>query len=50
MYFERFGCICYPVPGLLIYLGINVELGQEGFHVALILDGHDASFKILVEI
>ena len=50
MHFDRFGCLWAPVLGLLIYLGIYVELGQEGLHVILILDGHKADFKILGEI
>ena len=47
MHFDRFDRICDPVPVLLVSLDINVELGQEGLHVALILDGHQAGFKIL---
>ena len=27
--FDRFGRICAPIPGLLVSLGIDVELGQE---------------------
>ena len=28
MHFYMFGRLCAPVPGLLVSLGINVELGQ----------------------
>ena len=36
---DSFGSLCAPVPGLLVYLGIDVELGQEVLDIALILDG-----------
>ena len=36
---DSFGNLCAPVPGLLVSLGIYVELGQEGLDIALILDG-----------
>ena len=39
-----------PYPRPLVYLGLNVELGQEGLHDVLILDGHEAGFKILGDI
>ena len=50
MHFVRFGCLCAPVPCLLVYVGIGVELGKEGLHVILILDGHEAILKILGDI
>ena len=28
MYFDIFGSLCAPVPGLLVSLGIDVELGH----------------------
>ena len=30
MQFENCGSLCAPVPGILISLGIDVELKQEG--------------------
>ena len=39
MNFDSFGSLCAHVPGLLVSLGIDVELGQEGLDIALILDG-----------
>ena len=48
--FDRLGRLCDPVPGLLVYLGINVELRQKGLHVVFVLYGHEASFKILGDI
>ena len=38
MHFGSFGSICAPVPDLLVSLGIDVELLQEGLDIALILD------------
>ena len=29
MHFENCGSLCAPVPGLLLPLGIDVELGQD---------------------
>ena len=43
MKFGSFCSICAPVPGLLISLGIDIEMGQEGLGIALILDGYKAS-------
>ena len=37
MHFDSFGSLCALVPGLLVYLGIYVELVQEVFYIALIL-------------
>ena len=39
MYFDSFGSLCSPVPGLLNSFGIDVELVQEVLDVAFILDG-----------
>ena len=36
--FDSFGSLCAPVPDLIIFMGIDVELGQEGLYIALILD------------
>ena len=38
VHYESFGSLCAPIPGLLISLGIDVELGQEGLDAVLILD------------
>ena len=48
IHFDSHGSIQAPVPGLLVYLGIYVELEQEGLNVALVLDAHEDGFKILV--
>ena len=50
MRFDGFGCIFAPLPGLLIYLGIDVELVQEGMHADLVISGHDSGFKIIGKI
>ena len=50
MHFERFGRLYAPVPVLLVSLGIDFELEQEGLHSGLILDGHESGFKVLDEI
>ena len=47
MHFDSFGSICVPVPVLLVSMGIDVELGQEGLYIALILDGYKVSLEIL---
>ena len=47
VHFYRFGFICAPVPVIIVYLGIYVEVGQEGLRVILIIDVHEAGFKIL---
>ena len=49
MHFDNFGILCAPIPGVLIYLGIVVELIQEGFDIALVLDGHKARLEVLSE-
>ena len=38
MHFESFCSLCDPVLGLLISLGIDVELEQEGLDISFILD------------
>ena len=50
MHFKRIGNLCAPFLGLLVSLGMDIELGQEGLHVVLILDVHEAGFSILGEI
>ena len=39
MHFDSFGSLCALVLGLLVYLGIYVELVQEGLDVSLVLYG-----------
>ena len=38
IHFDSFGSICAPVPGLLVSLGIDVELEQDGLDIVLIID------------
>ena len=47
--FDGFGSLCAPVPGLLVYLFIDVELVQEGLEVTSIIDGYKASLELLGE-
>ena len=47
MYFENCGILCAPVPRLLVYLGIDVELGQEGLYIALVLYRQKDSLEFL---
>ena len=49
VHFEIFVSLCAPVPGLLVSLGIDIELGQKGLDIALILDGWKASLEVLGE-
>ena len=49
MHFENFGSLRAPVPGLLVSMGIYVELGQEGLGITLVLDGQKASLEVLGE-
>ena len=47
MHFENCGSLCAPVPGLIVYLVIYVELGQEGLGVTLVLDDQKARIELL---
>ena len=38
-----------PVPVLLVSLGMNVELGQKGLYIVLVLDGQNTSLEVLSE-
>ena len=49
MIFGNFGCICYPVPGLLVSLDIDVELGQKVLDITLVLDGQKSRLEVLSE-
>ena len=47
IHFGNFGILRAPVPGLLVSLGIYVELGQEGLDINLILDDQNSSLEVL---
>ena len=47
MHFDNCGSLCAPVPGLLVSLGIYVELGQEVLDITLVIDGHKASLEVI---
>ena len=49
MHFEN--CVSFRVPflGLLVSMGIDVKLGQEGLDITLILDGQNTSIEVLSE-
>ena len=49
MHFEHFGSLGAPVPGLLVSLGIHVELGKKGLDINLILDGHRTRIIVFSE-
>ena len=49
MYVESCGSLHVPLPGLLFYLIIYVELGQEGLEITLVLDEHKSSLEVLSE-
>ena len=47
MHFENCGSICEPVTRLIISLGSNVDMGQEGLDITLVLDGKNTSLQVL---
>ena len=49
MHFDNCGSLLAPVPGLLFYLGIDVELGQEGSDITLVIDGQKTRLELLSE-
>ena len=49
MYVDNCGSICAPVPGLLVSLGIDVELGQEGLDNNLVIYGQKSILEVLSE-
>ena len=49
MHFENFVSLRYPVPGLLFFLSIDVELVQEGLGVNLVIGVHNAILEVLSE-
>ena len=49
MHFGSFGSLCAPVLGLIVSLGIDVELGQEGLDKTLVLDVKKDILEVLSE-
>ena len=49
MHLGNWGSLCAPILGLLVFLVIYVELGQEIFDVTFVLDGNKAILEILSE-
>ena len=49
IHFDSFGGLCALVPGPIVSLGIDVELGQEGLEIALIFDVYKFSLEVLGE-
>ena len=49
MHFDSFGSLYDPVLGLIVYLGIDFELVQEGLEIALDLDDYKAIIALLGE-
>ena len=49
VYFDSFGSYCYPIIGLIVSLGIAVELGKDGLDISFILDYYKASLEFLGE-
>ena len=47
IHFDSCGSLRDHFPGLLVSLGIQVELGKEGLDITLLLDGHKASLEFL---
>ena len=46
-HFDSCGSFCDPVPGLIVYLVIWVELVQKGFGITLVLDGQNYILEVL---
>ena len=49
MHVDSCGILHAPVLGPLIYLGIYVELGEEGLDITLVLDGQKDNLEELSE-
>ena len=49
MNFGNFGSLRAPILGLLVSLGIDVELGQEGLDIAFVLDEQKDVLEVLSE-
>ena len=50
MYFSNYGSIHNPVPGLIISMGIYVELVQECLYISLVIYIQKAIIKVLSEV
>ena len=50
MHFDNCGSLFAPLPGLLLSLGIDVELGREELEITLVPDGYKASLEVLSEV
>ena len=49
MHFNNCVSLRSPVLGLLVSLGMYVELGQEGLDITLVFDGHTHILEVLIE-
>ena len=49
VHFGGFVSLRDPIPGLLIYLGIYVELGQENLDITLVLDVQKTRLELISE-
>ena len=49
IHFENCGNLHSPAPGLLVFLGIYVELAQEVLDITLVLSYHKARLEVLIE-
>ena len=47
VHFDSWGSLRAPVPGLLVFLGIYFQLGQEGLDITLVLDLQKAGLEVL---
>ena len=48
MHFDNCGSLRAPIPGLLVSLGIDVQLLQEGLYIALFLDVQNTIVEVLI--
>ena len=49
MYFDNCGGLHDPVPGLLVSLGIDIELAKEVLDMNLVIDYQNSSLEALSE-
>ena len=47
---ENGGSLCAPLPGLLVSVGIDVDLVQEVLKITLVLDVQKTSLELLSEV
>ena len=47
LHFDYYCSLRAPVPGLICFLGIYIELGNEGLNIVLIFDDQEASIGFL---